>query len=40
MVWNNPKPKEDPIIKDMKDGENMTWWFEDWRKRREVNREA
>lgn len=36
MVWNANNSTEGPDIKELKDGENMPWWFEDWKKRRET----
>ncbi|KAI8385604.1 hypothetical protein BD560DRAFT_383802 [Blakeslea trispora] len=36
MVWNSTTSKEGPIIKEIKNGKNLPWWFEDWRKRREA----
>ena len=36
MVWNSTTAKEGPTIKEIKDGSNMSWWFEDWKKRRET----
>lgn len=38
-VWNggnNTKPGE-TVVKTLEDGEEMPWWFEDWRERREVS---
>lgn len=35
MVWNTTDAKEGPTIKEIQNGGNLPWWFEDWRKRRE-----
>lgn len=36
MVWNSTNAKEGPTIKEIKNGSNLPWWFEDWKKRRET----
>ncbi|KAI9480349.1 MAG: hypothetical protein EXX96DRAFT_521344 [Benjaminiella poitrasii] len=36
MVWNTSHSDEGPTIKEIKNGGNMSWWFEDWKKRREM----
>ncbi|RCI05461.1 hypothetical protein CU098_001873, partial [Rhizopus stolonifer] len=36
MVWNTTDSKEGPVIKEIKNGDNLPWWFEDWKKRRET----
>lgn len=36
-IWNSTNSNEGPTLKELKDGENIPWWFEDWRKRREVS---
>ncbi|KAI7902142.1 uncharacterized protein BX663DRAFT_436105 [Cokeromyces recurvatus] len=33
MVWNTT---DEPTIKEIKNGGNLPWWFEDWKKRRET----
>ncbi|CEI90291.1 hypothetical protein RMCBS344292_04619 [Rhizopus microsporus] len=35
-IWNSTNSNEGPTLKELKDGENIPWWFEDWRKRRET----
>ncbi|KAI9031000.1 hypothetical protein CLU79DRAFT_842748 [Phycomyces nitens] len=36
-VWSTaPGDKKDTVIKSLEDGQEMEWWFEDWRKRRET----
>lgn len=36
MVWNSTNSKDGPVIKEIKDGSNKPWWFEDWKTRRET----
>lgn len=35
-VWNSTDSNEEPVLKELENGQDMPWWFEDWRKRREV----
>ncbi|CEG72298.1 hypothetical protein RMATCC62417_07879 [Rhizopus microsporus] len=35
-IWNSTNSNEGPTLKELKDGESIPWWFEDWRKRRET----
>ncbi|KAI8968414.1 hypothetical protein BDF20DRAFT_896210, partial [Mycotypha africana] len=36
LVWNTADSKEGPVIKEIKNGADLPWWFEDWKKRRET----
>ncbi|KAI8384441.1 uncharacterized protein BYT42DRAFT_612143 [Radiomyces spectabilis] len=35
-LWNSGDPNGETVIKELNDGEDMPWWFEDWKKRRET----
>ncbi|EIE88932.1 hypothetical protein RO3G_13643 [Rhizopus delemar RA 99-880] len=35
-VWNSTDSNEEPVLKELENGQDMPWWFEDWRKRREM----
>ncbi|CEG78909.1 hypothetical protein RMATCC62417_13445 [Rhizopus microsporus] len=35
-IWNSTNSNEGPTLKELKDGDSIPWWFEDWRKRRET----
>ncbi|KAI8990033.1 hypothetical protein BDB01DRAFT_718047 [Pilobolus umbonatus] len=36
VIWNNNMSSEGPVLKSLKNNASLSWWFEDWKTRRET----